>query len=190
VVIIHVPSGIRNREIPVFEWSKTVLDLVNGWSKSHATHTTIFIYGCSSVQFDWINKHTISLWLYNSSRRSRHVVTCSRQSVSCLQTVDVQGCLFSHVQRVFIVDHYLASRSCVTCQNEFRDNVPILLCQTIRQYLVWWTVSVTQELFTGLHQTWGREWVYASLNEVDISDTQYNIAFFVFWFHCNLFFDK
>jgi hypothetical protein len=25
---------------------------------------------------------------------SRHVVTCSRQSVSCLQTVEVQGCLF------------------------------------------------------------------------------------------------
>jgi hypothetical protein len=31
---------------------------------------------------------------------------------------------FSQVQRVFIVEHYLASRSYVTCQNEFRDTVP------------------------------------------------------------------
>jgi hypothetical protein len=30
------------------------------------------------------NKHTISPWLYNSSRRSRRVVSRSRQSVSCL----------------------------------------------------------------------------------------------------------
>jgi hypothetical protein len=28
---------------------------------------------------------------------------------------------FSQVQRVFIVEHYLASRSHLTCQNEFRD---------------------------------------------------------------------
>jgi hypothetical protein len=28
---------------------------------------------------------------------------------------------FSQVQRVFIVEHYLASRSFLTCQNEFRD---------------------------------------------------------------------
>jgi hypothetical protein len=28
------------------------------------------------------------------------------------------------VQRVFIVEHYLASRSYLTCQNEFRDTFP------------------------------------------------------------------
>jgi hypothetical protein len=28
---------------------------------------------------------------------------------------------FSQVQRLFIVEHYLASRSCSPCQNEFRD---------------------------------------------------------------------
>jgi hypothetical protein len=65
-----------------------------GWLKSHATHTKVLIYGWNSIQFDWINKHTISLWLYKSSRRSRHVVTCVRQSVSCLSTVEVQWCLF------------------------------------------------------------------------------------------------
>jgi hypothetical protein len=64
------------------------------WSKSHATHIKIFSGGCNSVQFDWINKHTISLWLYKSLCRSHHGVTCLRQSVSCLQTVEVQGCLF------------------------------------------------------------------------------------------------
>jgi hypothetical protein len=31
---------------------------------------------------------------------------------------------FSQVQRVFIVEHYLASRSSLTCQNEFRDTFP------------------------------------------------------------------
>jgi hypothetical protein len=31
---------------------------------------------------------------------------------------------FSQVQRVFIVEHYLASRSYLTCQNEFRDTIP------------------------------------------------------------------
>jgi hypothetical protein len=31
---------------------------------------------------------------------------------------------FSQVQRVFIVEHYLASRSCLICQNVFRDTFP------------------------------------------------------------------
>jgi hypothetical protein len=31
---------------------------------------------------------------------------------------------FSQVQRFFIVEHYLASRSYFTCQNEFRDTFP------------------------------------------------------------------
>jgi hypothetical protein len=31
---------------------------------------------------------------------------------------------FSQVQGVFIVEHYLASRSYLTCQNEFRDTFP------------------------------------------------------------------
>jgi hypothetical protein len=52
---------------------------------------------------------------------------------------------FSQVQQVFIVEHYLASCSYLTCQNEFRDTVPVLLCQTNWQYLIWWTISVTQE---------------------------------------------
>jgi hypothetical protein len=64
------------------------------WSKSHATHIKISIDGCNSIQFDWINKHTILLWLYKIPHGSHHVVTCSRQSVSCLSTVRVQGRLF------------------------------------------------------------------------------------------------
>jgi transposase len=31
---------------------------------------------------------------------------------------------FSQVQRLFIIEHYLASRSYFTCQNEFRDTFP------------------------------------------------------------------
>jgi hypothetical protein len=113
-----------------------------GWSKSHATHIKIFIDGCNSVQFDWINKHTISLWLFKSPCRSRHVVTCLRQTVSCLSTVEVQGCIFHKCNKYSLSN---------TTWHSFLLNVPewvwghILLCQTNRQYLVWWTVSVTQE---------------------------------------------
>jgi hypothetical protein len=53
---------------------------------------------------------------------------------------------FSQVQRVFIVEHYMTSRSYLTCQNEFLGtHFSILPCQTNWQYLVWWTVSVTAE---------------------------------------------
>jgi hypothetical protein len=49
-------------------------------SKRHVTHITVPMEGLNSTQFDWNNKHTIS------PSRSRHVVTRSRQSVSCLQS--------------------------------------------------------------------------------------------------------
>jgi hypothetical protein len=92
---------------------------------------------------------------------------------------------FSQVQRVLIVEHCLASRFYINCQTHFS----ILLCHTNPNYLDWWTVSVTQGLFAGLHQTWGKQWVHASLNAVDISDAWCKIAL-VFWFKRNLFFDR
>jgi hypothetical protein len=63
------------------------------WS-SCACFASAYIDGCNSIQFDCIKRHTISPWLYKSPHRSRHVVTCSCQSISCLQIVKVQGCLF------------------------------------------------------------------------------------------------
>jgi hypothetical protein len=90
-----------------------------GWSKSHATHTKLFVDGCNLIQSDWINNHTMSLWLCKSPRRSRHIVTCSRRQLSSISRSARMS--FSQVQRVFIVEHYLASRSYLTCQNEFRD---------------------------------------------------------------------
>jgi hypothetical protein len=137
--ILLIPSDCGHLQVPVLllPWGETMClygtAAANGpivhlpdnteWSKSHANHIKIFIDGCNSIKFDWINKHTISLWLYNSPRRSCHVATCLRQSVRCLSTVEVQGCIF-HTQRVFIVEHYLASRSFLTCHNEFRDTFP------------------------------------------------------------------
>jgi hypothetical protein len=50
------------------------------WSKKYATHIKIFIDGCK-LKFDSINEHTLSLWLCKNTHRSRHVVTCSHQSV-------------------------------------------------------------------------------------------------------------
>jgi hypothetical protein len=58
-----------------------------------ATHIKIFILCCKLLQFDWINRYTISVWLWWSPRGSLHLGTWSRQSVSFLHTVRVRGCL-------------------------------------------------------------------------------------------------
>jgi hypothetical protein len=84
---------------------------------------------------------------------------------------------FSQVQQVFTVEHYLVSCAYLTCQNEFWNTFPdspvpnksTISCCTFQMTL--------QKLFTGLHQTWGKEWIHASLNAVDISNTWYNIFF-------------
>jgi hypothetical protein len=126
-------------------------------SQSHAIHIKIFIGGCSSVQFDWINKHTVSLWLYSPSG-----VFNSRSARMS----------FSQVQRVFIVQHYLASRSYLTCQNEFRDTFlvsPVPNRSTVSRLVN--RFRSLQKHFTELYQTWGKEWIHASLNAVDISNT-------------------
>jgi hypothetical protein len=95
---VHISANWRMRHEYVSFQPILAKKVYTGWSKNHAIHIKIFNDSCNSIQFDCINKHTISLWLY----RSRHVVTCSRQSVSYLSTVAVQGCL----------------------QNEFRDTFP------------------------------------------------------------------
>lgn len=84
------------------------------WSKSHAIHIKIYKIGCNLIQFGWTNR--VSLWLYTSPHRSRHVVGCTRQSVSCLQQSKPK-ISFAHVQRVFIVEVYLLPRSYLACQN-------------------------------------------------------------------------
>jgi hypothetical protein len=82
---------------------------------------------------------------------------------------------FSQVQRLFIVEHYLASRSYLTCQNEFRDTFPDSPVPNKSKIMSYAFQMSPQKLFTGLHQTWGKEWMHASLNAVDISNTKYNI---------------
>jgi hypothetical protein len=62
---------------------------------------------------------------------------------------------FSQVQRVSIVEHYLASYS--TCQNEFWDTFtdsPLPNKSTISRLVNRFRdIGSVQELFTGLHQT-------------------------------------
>jgi hypothetical protein len=90
---------------------------------------------------------------YKSPRRSRHAVTCSRQTVSCFSTAEVQGCLFHNCNERSLSNttwHLVLTQ---LARMSLGIHFPILLCQTNQQYLVWCTVSVTQELFTGLHQT-------------------------------------
>jgi hypothetical protein len=60
----------------------------------------------------------------------------------------------SQVQRVFIVEHYLAARSYLTCQNEFRDTFtdsPVPNKSAIFRLVN--RFRSLQKLFTGLHQT-------------------------------------
>jgi hypothetical protein len=100
---------------------------------------------------------------------------------------------FSRVQRVFIVEHYLASRSYLTCQNLFRDTFPDSPVQnkstvsrlanrfrdtgSVRNSL---PGCIKHEENSGCMHRWTR-WTFPTLNIT---------LFFVFWFQCNLFFDN
>jgi hypothetical protein len=90
---------------------------------------------------------------------------------------------------MFTVEHYMASCSYLTCQNELRDTFPnspvpnkLAICCFVNHF---WLL---QKLFTSLHHRWGKVWMHTSLNVRDIASTKYNIAFF--WLQCTLFFDK
>jgi hypothetical protein len=92
---------------------------------------------------------------------------------------------FYKCSQVFIIKHYLTSSSYLTCQDEFMDNFLIILCQTNWQYLVWRNVSMTQDLFTRLYQTWGKEqmhcwmqWKYQPLNMTMFLFYDFNVIFF------------
>jgi hypothetical protein len=98
-------------------WLCQFISAYTPWSKSHAIYFKIFIDSWNPVQLDWISKYTVLLWPYKIPRRSRHVVTCSRQSASCFRTVKCKD-VFFQVQWVFIVEHCLACRSYLACQSE------------------------------------------------------------------------
>jgi hypothetical protein len=66
---------------------------------------------------------------------------------------------FSQVQRVLTVEHYLASCSYLTCQNEFWDTFPDYPVPN-KSSIISRMVNCSQPLqkhFTGLHQTLGKE---------------------------------
>jgi hypothetical protein len=101
ITTCHVTKMINTVSHYVYRHSLLYIDVTyTGWSKSHATDIKIFIGGCISIQFDWINKNTISLWLYKSPRRSRHVVTCSRQSSVVFQQSKCKDVFFTSATSV------------------------------------------------------------------------------------------
>jgi hypothetical protein len=132
------------------------------------------------------------MWLYKSPRRSRHVVTCSRQSVSCLQTVEVQGCLFNKCNECSVLNtnwHLVLTK---LARMSWGIHFPILLFQTNRQYLVWWTVSVTQEacrtetvpvdLRCSVTTVWtisSTQWTFPTLNTVLFLFSYLNVIYFL-----------
>jgi hypothetical protein len=143
----------------------------------------------NSIQFDWINKHTISLWLYKSPRRSRHVVTCSRQSVSCLQTVEVQGCLFTSVTSVH----------CRTLLGiSFLLNLPEWVYGYISRFS---SAKQIDNISSREPFLWQRNSLLGCIRHGEKSECMHRWTrwtfpiihiklFFVFWFQCDLFFDK
>jgi hypothetical protein len=93
------------------------------WSKSHATHITYLLM--VAIQYNSIEllTHNIGVTIQEPTQVTSCCITCSRQSVSCLSTVEVEQSS-SQVQRVFIAEHYLASRSYFICQNKFTHAFP------------------------------------------------------------------
>jgi hypothetical protein len=83
------------------------------------------------------------MWLYKSPCRSCHVVTYLRQFVSCLSTVEVQGCLFHKSNDCSLSNTTWHLVLTWLARMSLGIYFLILLCQTNRQYLVWWTVSMT-----------------------------------------------
>jgi hypothetical protein len=116
---------------------------------SHATHIKICIDVCNSIQFEWLKTQNIAVTIQEPTQ----VTSCSNllAPVRHLSSNSRSARMsFSHVQRVFIVEHYLASLSYLTCQKECRDTLPdskkrtaqILFRSTFgvkRRYRTWWT---------------------------------------------------
>jgi hypothetical protein len=115
------------------------------WLKCHATHNKIFICSCNTIQFDKINKGIILLWLHNRPHRSRHVVTCSRQSLAPLSAVECKD-VFSTGADCVHCRTLPATPSYLTCQKVFRKTFPKSpVTKKNQQYLIWWTVCMVQE---------------------------------------------
>lgn len=91
------------------------------WLWSHITHFNIFIHGCSSVQCNWINKHTILLWLYKSPHKSYYACNLLVPVHQLSSNIRSARLCFLQVQWISIVEHYLASHFYLTCHSGFRD---------------------------------------------------------------------
>jgi hypothetical protein len=94
-----------------------------GGLKSHTTYIKIFIDGCNSVHLVGLMNTQYCCYLQDPTQVTSccnllapvHQLSFNRQSARMS---------FSQVQQMFIVEHYLASRSYLTCQNRFRDTFP------------------------------------------------------------------
>jgi hypothetical protein len=101
---------------------------------------------------------------------------------------------FSRVQRVFIAEHCLASRSYLTCQNKFRNTFPgcapvkSTAYRLVNKIVICAFRMSLQKLLTGLHETQGKEWVHTSLIAWTFPTQNYNIVFFLFYNLTGLYF--
>jgi hypothetical protein len=79
----------------------------------------MFIDRFHSIKFDWINKHRYRSCCTRS--HACHLFASVRQLSSNSRSSRMS---FLQMQRVFTVEHSLASHSYLTYQNEFRDTFP------------------------------------------------------------------
>jgi hypothetical protein len=107
---------------------------------------------------------------------SRHVANCSRHSV----------CLFHNCKECSLSNSIWHLVLNLLAKMSFGVHFPIILCQTNRQYLVWWTVSVTQEFSVGCIRSEERSECMRRWTRYAFP-TRNVILFFVFWLQCNLF---
>jgi hypothetical protein len=149
--------------------------------KKSRKRVKIFIGGCSSVHFSWINKHNFAV-VVREATQGHVLLYHARASPSVVFNSRSARMYFSHVQRVFIVEHCLASRSLLTCQNEFRDTfsyppVPKRLAIHSRD------AGILHRIASNMK----KEWMHATPNALDVCSTKYNIFF---WFQYGLIFMK
>jgi hypothetical protein len=99
---------------------------------------------------------------------------------------EVQGCLFHKCKECTLPN----TTWCLILTYLTRMNLGIhfliMLCQTNQQYLIWWTIFLTQELFTGLHETKPENKVLYKILEMSAT---FNNALYLLFSSCNLFFD-
>jgi hypothetical protein len=140
-------------------------------SESLATNIKIFIDFCNLVRFDCVNKHAVWLWLPDFTQ----ITSCCNLVAPVLQlSSNSKVKTFFRKCEECSLSIYLASRSCFTCRNEFRDTFPDSPVpnnwQTSRLVNRFRDTGTLHRVGSDMKRVYARVWTWW-----DISNTYYNI---------------